>query len=88
VKITVKHLFGILYGWLFLTIIAGFFVHLNLQPEVHFFWETLPVFSAVYGFIGCIVIILGSKAIGHLWLQKEEDHYEKHEKIRGEDLDD
>lgn len=78
-KITVKHLFRILYGCLFFTIIAGFFVHLNLQPEVHFFWETLPVFSAVYGFIGCIVIIVGSKAIGHYWLQKKEDYYEKHE---------
>jgi hypothetical protein len=25
------------------------------------------------------VIILGSKAIGHYWLQKDEDYYEKHE---------
>ena len=72
-----------LYGCLFLSITAGFFVHLNLRPEVHFFWERLPVFSAIYGFIGCIVIILGSKAIGHFWLQKKEDYYEKHEKVRG-----
>jgi uncharacterized membrane protein len=84
-KITVKHLFGILYGCLFLSIIAGIFVHLYLHPEVHFLWEGLPVFSAVYGFIGCIVIILGSKAVGYFWLQKEEDYYEKHGKIRGED---
>ena len=74
-----------LYGGLILSIAAGIFVHLDLHPEIHFFWESLPVFSAVYGFIGCIVIILGSKAIGHLWLQKEEDYYEKYEKNRGEE---
>jgi len=74
-----------LYGCLFLSIVAGFFVHLYLHPEFHFFWERLPVFSALYGFIGCIVIILGSKVIGHLWLQKEEGYYEKHEEMRGED---
>ena len=81
-------MFGILYGCLFLSIVAGIWVHLYLHPEVHFVWEALPVFSAVYGFIGCIVIILGSKAIGHLWLQKEEDYYEKNKNLRGEDIDD
>jgi len=84
-KITVKQLFGVLYGCLLLSIVAGFFVLLYLHPEVHFYWERLPVFGAVYGFIGCIVIILGSKAIGHLWLQKKEDYYEKDEKNQGGD---
>ena len=83
-KITVKHLFGVLYGCLLLSIVVGLFVLPYLRPEVHFYWERLPVFSAVYGFIGCIVIIFGSKVIGHLWLQKEEDYYEKQEKVRGE----
>ena len=87
-KITVKHLFGVLYGCLLLSIIAGFFVLLYLHPEVHFCWERLPVFSAVYGFIGCIVIILVSRAIGHLLLLKDEDYYEKREKLLGEDIDD
>ena len=74
-----------LYGCLLLSIVAGFFVHLYLHPEGHFLWERLPVFSAAYGFIGCIVIILVSRAIGHLWLLKDEDYYEKYEKNRGEE---
>jgi hypothetical protein len=68
-----------LYGWLILSILAGIFVHLYIPHEVHFFWEKLPVFSALYGFIGCIIIIIISKAIGHIWLQKEENYYEKYE---------
>ena len=78
-KITRKHLFWILYSCLFLSILTGFLVHSYFHTHIYFFWETLPVFSAVYGFIGCIVIIVGSKAIGHYWLQKKEDYYEKYE---------
>ena len=80
-----KQLFWVLYGCLFLSLFAGVLVHFYLHPEVHFFWEGLPIFNALYGFVGCIAIILGSKAIGQYWLQKDEDYYEKHEKIRGED---
>ncbi|MDP2968477.1 MAG: hypothetical protein Q8P64_04640 [Deltaproteobacteria bacterium] len=72
-----KSLFRVLYGCLFLSLVAGIWVHFYLHPEVHFFWEAFPAFSALYGFIGCVVIIMGSKAIGHYWLQKREDYYEK-----------
>ena len=82
VKITVKHLFRVLYGCLLLSVAAGIWAHLYLHPEVHFAWETFPAFSALYGFVGCIVIILGSKAIGHSWLQKDENYYEKQKEMR------
>lgn len=35
-----------------------------------------PAFHAWYGFIACVLIILVSKLIGHLWLMKEEDFYD------------
>jgi hypothetical protein len=62
-------------GTLLLSLIAGFLAH----TKVRFFWEALPFFSALYGFVACIAIILGSKALGHRWLQKKEDYYEKQE---------
>ncbi len=77
-KIEQKHLFLMLYIGIFLSILAGILVHLFLHPHPHFWWEEIPVFSAIYGFIGCIVIIIASKALGHYLLQKEEDYYEKH----------
>jgi hypothetical protein len=80
----VKQWFGILLVCLFLSMTVGIWVHLYLHPEVHFSWEASPIFYAVYGFIGCIVIILGSKAIGHLWLQKKENYYQENEKNQGE----
>ena len=43
--------------------------------EVHFFWEKLPIFNVLFGFVGCIVIIVGSKVLGRLFIQKDEDYY-------------
>ena len=40
-----------------------------------FLWHKMPGFELVYGFIGCIVIIIVSKLIGQIWLQKKEDYY-------------
>ncbi|MGB2727075.1 MAG: hypothetical protein WBD09_01185 [Halobacteriota archaeon] len=77
-KITMRHLFLMLYVSLFAGVLAGILAQLFLHLHPHFWWEKIPVFSAIYGFIGCIVIIVASKALGHYWLQKEEDYYEKH----------
>ena len=46
------------------------------EGHAHYWWHTLPGFEIVYGFIGCALIIIVSKAIGHNWLQKKEDYYD------------
>ncbi len=43
----------------------------------HFWWQKIPIFDVVFGFIGCIVIILVSKWIGHTWLMKPEEYYDE-----------
>ena len=77
IAITMRHLFLMLYVSLFIGVLAGILVKLFLHPHAHFWWEEIPAFSAIYGFVGCVIIIIASKALGHLWLQKEEDYYEK-----------
>ena len=42
----------------------------------HFRFENLPAFGSIYGFISCVLIIVISKLIGHLWLMKKEDYYD------------
>ncbi len=78
IAITMRHLFLMLYVSLFIGVLAGILVKLFLHPHVHFWWEEIPAFGAIYGFVGCVIIIVVSKALGHHWLQKEEDYYEKH----------
>jgi hypothetical protein len=56
-----------------------FFLTLSLftpVDEVHFFWEKLPIFHVLFGFVGCVVLMFGSKVLGRLFIQKGEDYYE------------
>jgi len=84
IKLEQKHLFGILYVCLAASILADVLVKFHGQAEAEaqahtaFLWQTIPGFSAIYGFVGCVLIIVVSKSLGHLWLQREEDYYEKH----------
>jgi hypothetical protein len=40
-------------------------------------WDALPLFYAAYGFLGCVLIIGISKALGKTWLQRREDYYDR-----------
>ncbi len=42
----------------------------------HFWFENLPAFGSVYGFISCVLIIVVSKFLGKKWLMKKEDYYD------------
>ena len=46
----------------------------NKHP--HFWWQKIPVYDALFGFIGTVAIILFSKWLGHAWLMKDEDYYD------------
>ena len=57
-----------------LSIIADF-IYVQTHQK-HFPWE-VPAFHALFGFVVCILLIVISKAIGHKWLMKDEDYYER-----------
>ena len=40
-------------------------------------WDAVPGFYAIYGFVGCILIIVISKALGKGALQQREDYYDE-----------
>jgi hypothetical protein len=49
-----------------------------LHAETAEFWfEDFPAWESVYGLISCVVIILGSKLLGKLWLVRREDYYDR-----------
>lgn len=67
-----KTLKRIVYVILALLVVIDFFLP---RHHPHFFWDEIPGFSAVYGFISCILIIVISKALGRFWLARSEDYY-------------
>lgn len=68
-----KTLERIAYVILALTVVLDLFIP---RDHVYFFWDEIPGFSAVYGFLSCILIIIVSKALGHYWLSRPEDYYD------------
>ena len=81
IKITKKNLFRAFYVCLFVVALAELFVLLFLHPQTAFWWEEIPEFNALYGFLSCAILILVAKALGH-GLKEEVDYYEK---IKGEE---
>jgi len=45
--------------------------------HVEFPWSHFAGFFALFGFLGCLLIIVVAKLLGHYWLQREEDYYDK-----------
>ena len=59
---------------LVLIVIADFMV---ARPHAHNFWDAIPGWGALFGFISCAVIIFVSKFIGKKGgITKSEDYYD------------
>jgi hypothetical protein len=43
----------------------------------HFWFENLPGWGALYGFVSCVAIIVFSKLLGRLWLTRPETYYDR-----------
>lgn len=68
------------YHWILLGMLTvGTLLLSWLGPEHPYphAWDHIPLFYAAFGFFGCLLIIVFSKALGKAFLQKEEDYYER-----------
>ncbi|MCD6145952.1 MAG: hypothetical protein J7J03_06085 [Methanosarcinales archaeon] len=77
---TVKKMVYLLYVSLIISCLLGIAIHFAPPAEhvehVPFVFEQIPIFSAIFGFIICILLGLGSKAYGHNVVMKEGDYYD------------
>lgn len=62
--------------WILLGIITVVSFVFEMTQEPHHWWERIPGFYIYFGFIGCVAIIVISKALGKLFIQKDEDYYD------------
>lgn len=46
------------------------------DPAHEGWWSRIPAFFALFGFIGCLVIIVFAKSLGKLFLRKKGDYYD------------
>ena len=46
------------------------------HPHGETWWHHLMGFDLIYGYLGCVAIVIGSKALGKAGLQRRERFYE------------
>ncbi|HZR20969.1 MAG TPA: hypothetical protein VFE51_27045 [Verrucomicrobiae bacterium] len=47
------------------------------KEHAHTRLEHLPAFWSIFGFVGCVVIIIASKWFGHAGIMTREDYYDE-----------
>lgn len=69
-----KRILSIALGVLVFFVLLDFALH---RGAGGFAWSGVPGFFALFGLIGCVAIVLISKWLGHYWLQRKEDYYDR-----------
>ena len=64
----------IFFGFLIFTIVFDVFA---TRHEPHFFGDSIIGFWSLFGVLGCLGMIVVCKGLSHVWLEKEEDYYDK-----------
>ncbi|MFC6635725.1 hypothetical protein [Microbulbifer taiwanensis] len=62
----------IFYGICALLVAADFVVHRHTE----FRWEGLPAFYPLYGFVGCVILVIVAKWM-RSFLMRPEDYYDR-----------
>ena len=55
-----------------LLVVADFIVHRHIYHD----WEKIPAFYAIYGFVGCVLLVLVAKEMRKV-LMRKEDYYDE-----------
>ncbi|GGI82850.1 hypothetical protein [Shewanella gelidii] len=68
----IQKLLRVFYVICALLVIVDFVVHRHIYHD----WENIPAFYAIYGFIGCVVLVLIAKEM-RKFLMRGEDYYDE-----------
>lgn len=55
-----------------LLVVTDFIVHRHIYHD----WENIPAFYAIYGFVGCVVLVLVAREMRKV-LMRGEDYYDE-----------
>ena len=63
---------------LILSVVADLLLYSGLGHD-DFPWSRILGFFALFGFISCVAIVVISKWLGHHWLQRKDDYYDRND---------
>lgn len=65
-------------AWTLLAVVtaASLVLERIVHHEHHYWFHDLPGFVVLYGFVGCVAIVLLSKWFGEAFVQRDEGYYD------------
>ena len=66
----IKLILKIFYAICVVLVLVDFIVHRHIYHS----WENIPAFYAIYGFVGCVILVLVAKEM-RKFLMRGEDYY-------------
>lgn len=67
----IRKILNVFYVICALLVIADFIVHRHVYHD----WENLPAFYAIYGFVGCVILVLIAKEMRKI-LMRGDNYYD------------
>ena len=71
-----KRILVIILIALILSLLSDLFLH---GGHGDFAWSSILGFFTLFGLIGCVALIMISKWLGHYWLQRKENYYDRND---------
>lgn len=68
----IQKMLKVFYVLCVLLVVADFIVHRHIYHD----WENIPAFYAIYGFVGCSVLVFVAKAMRKV-IMRGEDYYDE-----------
>lgn len=68
----IQKMLKVFYVLCALLVIVDFIVHRHIYHS----WENIPAFYAIYGFVGCVVLVVIAKKMRN-FLMRGEDYYDE-----------
>lgn len=76
----IKRLLYVFYGICILLLFLDFIIHRHISHQ----WENLWGFYPVYGFVGCVVLVLVAKWM-RTFLMRSENYYDDDRKVESDE---
>lgn len=63
--------------WIILAAVLAVTLVAQFLTDPYYWWDRIPGYFAVFGFVGCLLIMFVAKLIGHIMVSQKPDYYKE-----------
>lgn len=63
--------------WIILTVVLAMTLVAQILTEPYYWWDNILGFFAIFGFVGCLLLMFVAKLLGHIMVSQKPDYYKE-----------